>query len=373
MTGDNRDSDDDREQVPSERDTSTTETAAATTVQDRVGDGLADGGFEAGFFNAVVEKVGVGVGVYGENGRFAYVNEAYADLLEMDRESLHGSALWEVNPAIDEQRFGAYWRSFDIGETRQREAVHACCDGSEIPVETHTTAVEVDNTRYNVGTITGISERVEGWEKLERQDERLEQFASVVSHDLRNPLNVAMGRLQLAQETAESEHLDHVEQSLHRIEALIQDVLTMARDGNRIKEPEPVALEAIVARAWQQIGAEDATFVTENELGTVQSDENRLLEVFENLFDNAVSHGGPGVTIKMGRTDDGVYVTDDGPGIPPSEREDVLDYGYTTDEHGTGFGLTIVEQIATAHGWSVSLSESDDGGVRVEIADIDFE
>jgi len=369
MTGDNRDSDDDREQVSSRRDTSTT----ATPLQDRTGIRLADGGFEAGFFNAVVEKVGVGVGVYEESGHFAYVNQAYAELLGMDRESLQGTAVWEVNPAMDEQRFGAYWRSFDIGETRQQEAVHVHSDGSEIPVETHTTAIEVDGTRYNVGTITGISERVEGWEKLERQDERLEQFASVVSHDLRNPLNVAMGRLQLAKETAETEHLEHVEQSLHRIEALIEDVLTMARDGNRIKEPEPVALDAVVDRAWQQIGADDATLVTENDLGTVQSDENRLLEVFENLFDNAVSHADPGVTIEVGRTDDGLYVTDDGPGIPPSERDDVLDYGYTTDEHGTGFGLTIVEQITTAHGWSVSLTESDAGGVRVEISDIDFE
>jgi len=334
---------------------------------------LADGGFEAGFFNAVVEKVGVGVGVYEESGRFTYANQAYADLLCIDRDALHGRPVWEVNPRLEEGQFEAYWNSFGTGETRQHETLHRRADGTEIPVETHTTAIEVDETTYHVGTIAGISERIEGWEKLERQDERLEQFASVVSHDLRNPLNVAMGRLKLAQETEDTEHLDHVEASLDRIEALIEDVLTMAREGNRIKEPEPVELEGVVRRAWRSVGADDETLALEDEFGTVQSDENRLLEVFENLFDNAVRHAGPGVTVRVGRTENGVYIADDGPGIPPNERSDVLDYGYTTASDGTGFGLTIVEQIVTAHDWSVSLTESASGGVRIEFSGIDFE
>ena len=334
---------------------------------------LADGGFEAGFFEAVVERVGVGVGVYEADGRFAYVNQAYADLLGTDRESLRGAAVWEVNPDIDEAEFPAYWDSFDVGETRQRDAVHTHRDGTEIPVETHTTAIEVDGTRYNVGTIADVSERVEGWEKLERQDERLEQFASVVSHDLRNPLNVAMGRLQLAKETTDADHLDHVEQSLERMEALIEDLLTMARDGNRITDPEPVELRPVVRRAWRTAGPSEGDLSIEDDLGTVRSDENRLLEVFENLFENAGSHAGPEVTVTVGRTDEGLYVADDGPGIPDDEREEVREYGYTTSEDGTGFGLTIVEQVVTAHGWELTLTDSESDGLRVEFAGVEFE
>lgn len=346
---------------------------AAESRQRQTGELITDGGFEAGFFNAVVEKVGVGVGVYDSDGRFAYVNQAYADLLGMDRELLHGSAIWEVNPSIGENQFEDYWHSYDIGESRQREAVHTAADGSEIPVETHTTAIEIDGTRYHVGTIASISERVEDLEKLERQDERLEQFASVVSHDLRNPLNVAMGRLQLAQETTDSEHLEHVERSLERMESLIGDVLTMARDGNRIKEPEPVNLDSVVQKAWRTVGTEAGMLTVEDDLGTVQSEENRLLEVFESLFENAVTHAGTDTTVRVDRTDDGLYVADDGPGIPADQMNDVMEYGYTTTERGTGFGLTIVEQIVTAHGWSVSLAESETGGVRIEFSDIEFE
>lgn len=370
MTGEHNGRDDGRRDSELSGDRPTARTPVAQRVMEKL---VTDGGFEAGFFSAVVEKVGVGVGVYESDGRFAFVNQAYADLLGMDRERLQSAAVWDVNPALEESRFTEYWGSSDVGETRQRETVHTQSDGSAIPVETHTTAIEVDGTRYHVGTIADISERVEGWEQLERQDERLEQFASVVSHDLRNPLNVAMGRLQLAQEMTDSEHLEHVERSLQRMESLIEDVLTMARDGNRIKEPEPVDLERIVHKAWRTTGSDDGHLEIEGDLGTVQSDEKRLLEVFENLFENAVTHGSIDVTVRIGLTDDGIFIADDGPGIPQGEMEDVMEYGYTTTERGTGFGLTIVEQIVTAHGWSVSLTESNRGGARVEFADIAFE
>lgn len=344
---------------------------------------ITDGGFYPGFFEQVVEEVGVGVGVYDETGEFTYVNEAYADLLDREKATLVGTPVWEVNPTIQPARFDQYWDSFEVGETRQTETIHRRSDGAEFPVETHTTAIESEGTRYHVGTITNISERVEGWRKLERQDERLEQFASVVSHDLRNPLNVAMGRLRLAMDECESEHLDPVENSLERMEALIDDVLTLAREGSRLTEPEPVSLRETVERAWAITDEETATLELEDGLGVVESDKSRLGEIFENLFRNAIEHAGRDVTVRVGPLDDesGFFVEDDGPGIDPDVRDDVFEYGYSTNERGTGFGLAIVEQIADAHGWDVELvaNVSDDGrddamrGARFEFRKVEIE
>lgn len=341
---------------------------------------IADGGFDAGFFEKVVAEVGVGVGVYDDSGRFTYVNEAYADLLDRPVEDVLGLPIWAVNPAVHEERFDRYWRSFDVGETRQTETTHRRSDGTEIPVETHTTAVESDGTRYHVGTIADVSERVEGWRELERQDERLEQFASVVSHDLRNPLNVAMGRLTLAREESDSAHLAPVEDSLERMESLIDDVLTLARESGRLTEPEPVSLREAVTTAWNATGDHEATLDVEGDLGTVQSKESRLCRVFENLFCNAIVHG-PGssdsdddpVRIRVGLLDDhdGFYVEDDGRGIDPDDRDAVFEYGYSTGERGTGFGLAIVEQIAEAHGWRVTLTTSEEDGARFEFHGVD--
>lgn len=70
------------------------------------------------FFEEMVETVGVGVAIYGSDGRYRYVNRAYADLFGADRDSLVGTALWEINPGFERERFDTYWESFDDGETR---------------------------------------------------------------------------------------------------------------------------------------------------------------------------------------------------------------------------------------------------------------
>jgi len=81
--------------------------------------------------------------------------------------------------------------------------------------------------------------------------------------------------------------------------------------------------------------------------------------------------GAPTVTVRVGRTEDrpGFYVADDGPGIPEDERDRVTAEGYTTAELGTGTGLSIVSQTADQRGWNLTITESEDGGARVEITD----
>jgi signal transduction histidine kinase len=103
------------------------------------------------------------------------------------------------------------------------------------------------------------------------------------------------------------------------------------------------------------------------DLGTIDADDGRLEALFENLFRNAIEHGGENVTVRVGRSPTEFYVEDDGPGIPEDEREQVFDHGHTTSESGTGFGLSIVEQIADAHGWDVVISEGADSGARFEV------
>jgi signal transduction histidine kinase len=67
----------------------------------------------------------------------------------------------------------------------------------------------------------------------------------------------------------------------------------------------------------------------------------------------------------------GFFVDDDGPGIPPAEREKVFEVGYTSDEDGTGFGLNIVTEVANAHGWDVAVSEGARGGARFEVTGVE--
>ncbi|MFC7116617.1 PAS domain S-box protein [Natronoarchaeum sp. GCM10025703] len=214
-----------------------------------------------------------------------------------------------------------------------------------------------------VGIARNVTDQVEREREIQTQNERLEEFTSVVSHDLRNPLSVAEGRLELIRDVCESDHIDDVAQALGRMDTLIEDMLTLAQEAEQIDETEVIGLANIVKSSWQTANTEQAVLEIETSQ-SVEGDRNRLQQLFENLYRNAVEHGGDGVTVSVGSMDDGFYVADTGPGIPESEREEVFEAGYSTNEDGTGFGLRIVEQIADAHGWEITVTESKGGGAR---------
>lgn len=207
--------------------------------------------------------------------------------------------------------------------------------------------------------------RLEREHELQRQNDRLEEFASVISHDLRSPLNVAAGRLDLIE--TDPEQLEPIANALDRMEGLIEDVLALARQGQTVDETQPVALADVAEQCWRTVATQDATIVVETDQ-VIEADPGRLPEIFENLFRNAIEHVGADVTITVGAMENGFFVADDGPGIPPEHRERIFETGFSTSSDGTGFGLPIVKQIAEAHGWTVRLAEGD--GARFEFVDV---
>jgi len=206
--------------------------------------------------------------------------------------------------------------------------------------------------------------------RLRGQNDRLDEFASIVSHDLRNPLRVANGHLELVRKQHDNEHLDAIDRALSRMQELIEDILTVAREGERVREPEPVDLGQTAESSWRNVVTDEAELVVECD-PTIQADRSRLQQLLENLVRNAVEHGGTGVTITVGVLDDGFYLEDTGSGIPQEERDSVFEMGYSTSDHGTGFGLSIVKQVADTHGWDVCVTEGSDGGARFEITGIE--
>jgi len=255
--------------------------------------------------------------------------------------------------------------------------------------------------RRLTGLNTDITDRKERERELGRQNERLEEFASVISHDLRNPLNVANLRVELAMQGTDSENLEVAMQSLRRMETLIDDLLTLARTGKRVTQAEPIELAAIAETSWHTVETGGATLTTETDR-TVRADRNRLRQLLENLFRNAVEHGSTGsqsgtvdavehgsagsqptaddtvehgdegVTVTVGDCGDtGFYIADDGHGIPEADREEVFDSTYSTKEDDGGLGLSIVEAVVEAHGWEIGVADGETGGARFEITGVD--
>ncbi|GCF13091.1 ATPase [Haloarcula mannanilytica] len=210
--------------------------------------------------------------------------------------------------------------------------------------------------------------------ELTRERNRLEDFASVVSHDLRNPLNVAVGRLTLIDEEydGDPEHVDALRRALERMDELIDDVLALARGGHKVIDATDTSLDDIITAAWDTVENSDATLERDDTDATITGDQTRLQQLFENLFRNAVEHSDGPVTIRVGTHSDGqgFYVADDGPGIPEDERDGVFERGYTTSDEGTGFGLAIVSEIVDAHGGRITVAESEAGGTRFDVTGI---
>jgi len=213
-----------------------------------------------------------------------------------------------------------------------------------------------------------LQAKIERERELRRENERLETFSHIVSHDLRNPLQVARGQLELARKHGEDEHFAAADRSLTRIETILEETLELARQGQTVLDPEPLPVSTAVERAAETVDAPELSVQTDP--FTVETDPSRFRQLLTNLLQNAVDHGlgddEAEVTVRIGPTADGFYVADDGAGIPAADRETVFEPGHTDAEDGTGFGLAIVEEIASAHGWTVTVAESETGGTRFE-------
>jgi len=329
-------------------------------------------------FRSAVEHAGHGVLITDLDGTIEYVNDAF--------EAISGYTAAEVvdeTPALlrsgahDREFYRNLWETILAGDVWQGEVVNERKDGERYVID-QTIAPITDGDGESTGFVAinrDITDIKQYERELEAQNERLKQYGETVAHDLRNPLTplyAEVERLRAAMDGDEvdaenvRERCDSIDEIVRRMEALIDDLLTMAEQGQLVLNPEEVSLEEVATAAWSQIEAPNASLTVEST--PIRADHDRVIEMLSNLVRNAIEHGGDDVQVRIGPLDfeEGFFVADDGPGIPAEERDRVLDRGYTTDESGTGFGLAIVEQIADAHGWSVSVAESRDGGARFE-------
>jgi len=190
-----------------------------------------------------------------------------------------------------------------------------------------------------------------------------------LAHELRNPLGIASSHLEIAREDGEDSSFDTVESALARMADTV-DRLTENVGGEPSIDAAPEALEAAAEAAWASV-EDSAASLDVVDSTVLRADDALLVRLLSNLFQNALEHGGEHVTVRVGTLADGFYVEDDGPGIPPGERETVFERGYSTSNDGLGIGLSIVRDVTTAHGWSLSVTESRDGGARFEVTGVE--
>ena len=244
---------------------------------------------------------------------------------------------------------------------------------------------DIQLARVLAANVTVALDRAERTEQLRERDaelqrslDRHEKFAAVISHDLRNPLTVASGRVRLLRDRVDETNdealteIEHIETAHDRMAELIDDVLTLARQGRTVDTAESVDLAAAAREAWGTVDTDGGVLETPDSDVMIEADPERLRTLLENLFRNSIEHGSrgggsgmdgsSGVTVTVEALPDGFAVSDDGPGFDRIDPSEALQRGVTSAESGSGFGLAIVGEIAEAHGWRTTVADDDGAG-----------
>lgn len=282
---------------------------------------------------------------------------------------------------------------FDVTEKQEREVIEEGehVHSHEQRVETRTSTHwfrtskapwydEDGEIRGLVGLSWDATDEMRIAQQLETLEDSFETFARSLSHDVRTPLQVARGNLELARDVDDEAPLDDADRALDRIAEMIEDLETVTGEWevSLISGEDTVDAEAAIDRTnvhavansvWSVLGTGNATLSIDfDSTATIFVDESTVRPLLENLFRNAITHGGEGVDVRLGPLETGgFFVEDDGPGIPAERRPEVLEEGYTTSPDGSGTGLSIVQEIANKHSWGLELTESGAGGARIEI------
>lgn len=203
--------------------------------------------------------------------------------------------------------------------------------------------------------------------RLAEQAERLEEFALLGSHELRNRLQIALGTAERAHAQGDVDAVGDVIETLGRMERLVSQLLTLARTGAVSQTTQTVALSGIANAAWKSVDG-DATLTVEPD-GIVTANRDGLLEVFEMLFRAAVD-GGQSDTVSVGTTADGFYV-EEGVSILTDEQEEIFEPTREGVDAATGDSIYLISVIADAHNWEVNVSERPDAGTRFVFANVE--
>lgn len=264
---------------------------------------------------------------------------------------------------------GSYWATHHTATPVEQRLLQALADSTAVALE-------------SVRTLTELEDRVEQrTRQLAAANDDLRQFASHAAHDLREPISTIMGFAAVLRDElnddggAATVAVDGISRSGQRLLSRIDDLLTFARTGAQDIELVEVDLDELISATMaglSQLLDDCGAIVELTPLGSATADQTMLSLVLQNLIANAVTYGhkgaAPRVRVDATHTETSVIlrVSDNGPGVPPEERSEILEpfvRGSTTGgSTGTGLGLAICCRVAELHGGKLAIEDNQGGG-----------
>lgn len=319
--------------------------------------------------STIVRTSPAAIVVHGDSGTVQFWNPAAEDLFGWSAEEAIREPLPPYVAPDQREEFREHVeRVIEEGSVGPIEVRRRRQDGARLDLQVSAAAIESEagNSPRVVRVLTDVTALKERERRLKRHNDRLESFATVLEHDLRNPIQVVRGQLDREDETVDTARLGR---AVDRIESVVEDVLSIAREEPLVTDTETLSLASIARTEWEGVDAPEATLTVASDC-QFEGESARVQRLLAQLFENAIEHGGQDVTVTIGGLEDGFFVADDGRGLQDDDLSRPFEPGYSTDPNGTGFGLNLVREITDAHGWTIELVDTEEG-VRFEIRDVE--
>ncbi len=262
------------------------------------------------------------------------------------------------------------------GATSKEEFYETECitaDGAEIPIEIASKRIDYFGSEAILSVARDLSDHKAYERELKQTNARLEEFAAVVSQDLRNPLTVAKGWAEMARDSSPSDQIRQVIDSLDRMEHVIDYTLTLVRKGEGLGQLSEIDVSELVTYCWHAAETGEATLENEVDL-TVRGDIGRVSHLFETIFQNCGSLGGPDLTVRVGNLEyrDGFFIDHFGLDIPSADRSNGVKSAHIGTDDDADCDLMVVQRIANAHGWRMRVPEAESTRFRIEFSDVEL-
>ncbi|MHA1977732.1 MAG: ATP-binding protein [Candidatus Hodarchaeales archaeon] len=223
----------------------------------------------------------------------------------------------------------------------------------------------VDTLEGAILTWADVTDLVHAQTNLKHQKNELSELASIMRHDLMNYLHNIMGYAEILELKTQDEYRDFSKKirnnALH-IQKVLNRSFELAEAGKIIEKKEEVDLGEVVDEIVKMTIPDTVEF-SKNTLPILCCDKDKVTQIFQNLFKNAVIHANPSI-IKMefsnqNNIEDRISVINDGTLVPEEIQEKVFDRGFTTSKEGSGLGLYITKKLCNAHQWEIFLEVTD--------------
>jgi len=352
-------------------------------------------------FQLAVEASPAAMFVVNAEGKIELVNAECERMFGYSRQQLIGASIDILVPAhirdshhVFRGNFTAHPLKRQMGVGRDLRALRQ--DGSEFPVEIGLTPVNHVDGFGVLAVVVDITARREAEKKidekmieLERANASLAHFAFVASHDIQEPLRKIVAFSEILGEAINENNIEDMQMASNvmltaalRARALVTDMLTLARSMNQAYDFEPISISEVVDMALHNLSQAildgGAQIETRVDPLKVNGDRHQVVQLVQNIVENALKYRKPGQAPKVQITSDSnagtpihLQIRDDGVGFPASRRDEIFEPFkrlHTRDVYsGSGLGLAICKAIADRHGWRISATSTQDVGSCFEI------